>query len=159
MRTRGTGRPLRAAIVGAIAAAALLAPRRRPQAACGGVQHFRRPKLRRPGAPPLAIGDSVMLGAVDPLAGAGFEVDVRGCRQMSEGLGVLRAAPGALAAARGRGRARHELDVSPGRSARALRILGPEPRARDGHAARGRRRARARTRRSIARPAAAGRRA
>jgi hypothetical protein len=32
-----------------------------------------------------------MLGAIDPLARRGFEVDVRGCRQMSEGLGVLRA--------------------------------------------------------------------
>ena len=32
-----------------------------------------------------------MLGAVDPLRRRGFEVDVRGCRQMSEGIGVLRA--------------------------------------------------------------------
>jgi hypothetical protein len=31
-----------------------------------------------------------MLGAVDELRRTGFEVDVRGCRQMSEGLGVLR---------------------------------------------------------------------
>jgi hypothetical protein len=41
--------------------------------------------------PPLAIGDSIMLGGVDPLRQRGFEVDVRGCRQMSEGIGVLRA--------------------------------------------------------------------
>jgi hypothetical protein len=60
-------------------------------AACGGVQHFQPKKLRRPGAPPLAIGDSVMLGAARQLQAAGFEVDVRGCRQMSEGLGVLAA--------------------------------------------------------------------
>jgi hypothetical protein len=39
----------------------------------------------------LAIGDSIMLGAIDSLARRGFEVDVRGCRQMSEGIGVLRA--------------------------------------------------------------------
>jgi hypothetical protein len=61
------------------------------QAACGGVQHFQPTKLRRPGAPPLAIGDSVMLGAAPQLRGRGFEVDVRGCRQMSEGLAVLSA--------------------------------------------------------------------
>jgi hypothetical protein len=41
--------------------------------------------------PPLAVGDSIMLGAFDSLRARGFEVDVRGCRQMSEGLSVLRA--------------------------------------------------------------------
>jgi hypothetical protein len=41
--------------------------------------------------PPLAVGDSIMLGAFDSLRARGFEVDVRGCRQMSEGLGVLQA--------------------------------------------------------------------
>jgi hypothetical protein len=61
------------------------------QAACGGVEHFQPTKLRRPGAPPLAIGDSVMLGAAEQLRRRGFEIDVRGCRQMSEGLGVLAA--------------------------------------------------------------------
>jgi hypothetical protein len=60
-------------------------------AACGGVEHFPPTKLRRPGAPPLAVGDSVMLGAAPQLQAGGFEVDVRGCRQMSEGLGVLAA--------------------------------------------------------------------
>jgi hypothetical protein len=81
------GRPLRAAIVGALAASLVAAA---PAAAqCGGVERYRPTKLRRPGAPPLAVGDSVMLGAVSQLRGAGFEVDVRGCRQMSEGLGVL----------------------------------------------------------------------
>jgi hypothetical protein len=61
------------------------------QAACGGVQHFQPTKLRRPGPPPLAIGDSVMLGAAPQLRRRGFEIDVRGCRQMSEGLAVLAA--------------------------------------------------------------------
>jgi hypothetical protein len=61
------------------------------QAACGGVEHFSPTKLRRPGRAPLAIGDSVMLGAAHELAGAGFEVDVHGCRQMGEGLGVIAA--------------------------------------------------------------------
>jgi hypothetical protein len=83
-------RPLRAAILGALAAAvAAAAPT--AQAACGGVQQFQPTKLREPGPPPLAIGDSVMLGAARRLQAAGFEVDVRGCRQMSEGLGLLSA--------------------------------------------------------------------
>jgi hypothetical protein len=59
------------------------------QGACGGVEHFWPSKPHRPGRPPLAIGDSVMLGAVRELTAAGFEVDVHGCRQMREGLGVL----------------------------------------------------------------------
>jgi hypothetical protein len=83
-------RPLRAAILGALAAAVVAAPPT-AEAACGGVQQFQPTKLREPGPPPLAIGDSVMLGAARPLQAAGFEVDVRGCRQMSEGLGILSA--------------------------------------------------------------------
>jgi hypothetical protein len=61
------------------------------EAACGVAQHFQPTKLRQPGAPPLAVGDSVMLGAAPQLQAAGFEVDVRGCRQMGEGIGVLAA--------------------------------------------------------------------
>lgn len=59
-------------------------------AACGGVERFQPPKPHLPGGPPLAVGDSIMLGAAQRLQRAGFEVDVRGCRQMSEGLAVLR---------------------------------------------------------------------
>jgi hypothetical protein len=77
-------------MVGAVAAAvALVAPP--VEAACGGVERFKPSKSRRPGPPPLAVGDSVMLGAVAELQQAGFEVDVRGCRQMSEGVDVLAA--------------------------------------------------------------------
>jgi hypothetical protein len=72
-------------------AAAGLAGAAPAEAACGGVEHFRPSKLDRPGRPPLAIGDSVMLGAARELTAAGFEVDVHGCRQMGEGLGVLSA--------------------------------------------------------------------
>lgn len=61
------------------------------EADCGGVQHFRPTAKQRPGPPPLAIGDSVMLGATRELAAAGFEVDTRGCRQMSEGLRLIAA--------------------------------------------------------------------
>jgi hypothetical protein len=88
MQTRKTGRPLRAAIVGAIAAVALVSPPA-AEAACGGVERYLPSKAQRSPAP-LAIGDSVMMGAIEPLRRAGFEIDVRGCRQMTEGLGVLR---------------------------------------------------------------------
>ena len=108
-----------AAAVGAAAPAA--------EAACGGVQHFQPTKLRRPGAPPLAIGDSVMLGAAPQLRRRGFEVDVRGCRQMSEGLGVLSARrragalPDVVVVALGT-----NWTVTTGQIRAALRILGPE---------------------------------
>ena len=75
----------------AVAALALSAPA--AHAACGGVVSSKPTRDRLPGKvrAPLAIGDSVMLGAVDEMAGAGFEVNVRGCRQMSEGLDLMRA--------------------------------------------------------------------
>ena len=60
------------------------------EAACGGAQHF-WPTHPTRSPPPLAVGDSVMMAAAGPLGRAGFEVDVRGCRQMSEGLSVLSA--------------------------------------------------------------------
>jgi hypothetical protein len=97
------------------------------QAACGGVQHFEPTKLRRPGAPPLAVGDSVMLGAAPQLRRRGFEIDVRGCRQMSEGLALLsarRAAgtlPDVVVIALGT-----NWTVTTGQIRAALRILGPE---------------------------------
>jgi hypothetical protein len=97
------------------------------EAACGGVQHFQPTKLRRPGPPPLAVGDSVMLGAVQELRRSGFEIDVRGCRQMGEGLGVLaarRAAgslPDVVVVALGT-----NWTVTTGQIRSALRILGPE---------------------------------
>jgi hypothetical protein len=90
------------------------------------VEHFSPTKLRTPGAPPLAIGDSVMLGAAERLRRSGFEVDVRGCRQMSEGLGVLagrrRAGtlPDVAVVALGT-----NWTVSTGQIRAGLRILGP----------------------------------
>lgn len=59
-------------------------------AGCGGVEHFWPSTERAEGPPPLAVGDSIMLGATEPLQRRGFEVDVRGCRQFSEGLSLLR---------------------------------------------------------------------
>src|ERR687891_408862 len=67
MRTRRRGRPLRAAMVGGLAAAVA-----------------------------LAVGDSVMLGAVPQLRRAGFEVNARGCRQMSQGVELLASLRGSL---------------------------------------------------------------
>lgn len=61
-------------------------------AACGRTQEL-APTKDLPGRAPLAIGDSVLLGAAEEAAALGYAVDVRGCRQMSEGLEVLRAVP------------------------------------------------------------------
>jgi hypothetical protein len=125
MRIQRMGRPLRAAIVSALAAAAgATAPA--ADAACGEAQHFAPTKLRQPGAPPLAVGDSVMLGAATRLQAAGFEVDVRGCRQMSEGIGVLAARrragslPNVVVVALGT-----NWTVTTAQIRSALRVLGP----------------------------------
>jgi hypothetical protein len=80
-----------ARVLGLVFALTLWAPPERASAACGGVRTAYPPKEERTFAPPLAIGDSVMLGAVRELARAGLEVNTRGCRQMSEGLRLLRA--------------------------------------------------------------------
>ncbi|HEY1359641.1 MAG TPA: hypothetical protein VGF21_15160, partial [Thermoleophilaceae bacterium] len=72
----------------AVAGLALLAPGA-AQAACGGTKHFSPHKRLVRGRQPLAIGDSVMLGAGRQLSAAGFEVNARGCRQVSEGLGIV----------------------------------------------------------------------
>jgi hypothetical protein len=58
-------------------------------AACGASQQHAPVANDRPGPAPLAVGDSVMLGAVPQLRRAGFEVNARGCRQMSEGVELL----------------------------------------------------------------------
>jgi lysophospholipase L1-like esterase len=60
-------------------------------AACGGVKTAHPSRHAVPGRPPHVIGDSVLLGAVDEVAGVGYEVNTRGCRQMSEGLRVIAA--------------------------------------------------------------------
>jgi hypothetical protein len=87
-------------MVGGLAAAvALAAPAMAPAAAaaaCGGVRHYSPVANDRPGPAPLAVGDSVMLGAIPQLRRAGFEVNARGCRQMSEGLELLASRRGSL---------------------------------------------------------------
>ena len=105
--------------------AALVAP---PAAlACDASKHAGAQKRRAPGRPPLAVGDSVMLGAVPQLARAGFEVDARGCRFVGQGLAVLRrrrragTLPRVVVLALGTNGSYARGDVG-----RALRILGRE---------------------------------
>jgi len=93
---------------------------------CGGVQRFAPGRRIARGRAPLAIGDSVLLGAAVAAAARGYEVDVRGCRQMSEGLDLLRARaragalPGLVVIVLGTNGAITRGDVST-----ALRIVGP----------------------------------
>jgi hypothetical protein len=47
-------------------------------------------KVNPGGKAPLAIGDSVMLLAIPELTRAGYRVNARGCRQWSEGMGLIR---------------------------------------------------------------------
>jgi hypothetical protein len=55
---------------------------------CGNAH--RAPAGGKVGTAPLALGDSVMLGAADTLARRGFEVDARCARHPAEGLSMLR---------------------------------------------------------------------
>jgi hypothetical protein len=110
-------------MVGGLAAAmALVAPA--AAAACGASQRHGPVANNRPGPAPLAVGDSVMLGAVPELRRAGFEVNARGCRQMSEGLELLgrrrRALPDVVVVALG-----HNWTITVAEIRRALIILGP----------------------------------
>jgi hypothetical protein len=57
--------------------------------ACDAQKHVGARHIHGHARAPLALGDSVMLGAADRLAAAGFEVDARGCRQMGQGLDIL----------------------------------------------------------------------
>jgi hypothetical protein len=59
-------------------------------AACGGVQAAASKRNLAKGPEPLAIGDSVMLLAVERLARTGFDVNAQGCRQWRQGHAILR---------------------------------------------------------------------
>jgi len=61
------------------------------RADCGGVKTARPAKRLGPFAAPLVVGDSVVLGAIPEIAGQGFEINTRGCRQWPEGEAVVRA--------------------------------------------------------------------
>ena len=88
---------LAAAWLAALAAGAamlLVLPAPEARADCGGVvtkrpSHKRAHHLNPRGRPPLAVGDSSMLLAVNNLANAGYRVNAHGCRQFPEGIGVV----------------------------------------------------------------------
>lgn len=96
------------------------------QAACGTAQRFAAEQRSDGERAPLVVGDSVMLGAAEEAAAAGFDVDVRGCRQVDEGLRVLRKRrragrlPDLVVVALGSNSSFTRADVRA-----ALRILGP----------------------------------
>ena len=109
-------------VSGLAAAAALAVPS--AAAACGASQHHGPVANARPGPAPLAVGDSVMLGAVPELRRAGFEVNARGCRQMSDGVELLasrrRSLPDKVVVALG-----YNWTITIEEIRRALIILGP----------------------------------
>jgi len=96
-------------------------------AACGNVEQGKAKESRGDGRPPVAVGDSVMLGALGNLARAGFDVDARVCRQMDEGVDVLRARkragrlPRVAVIALGTNGVVTTRDIR-----RAMRVMGPE---------------------------------
>jgi hypothetical protein len=128
MRSPRTGR---SAFLGLLAVIAAVAPAAAPADssaepdACSEAAHYMPTGAAPPSPPPLAIGDSVMLGAVEPLRRRGFEVDARGCRQMGKGLKLLGARVGAgslpqtVVIALGT-----NWTVTSGQIRRALRIMG-----------------------------------
>jgi hypothetical protein len=71
-------------------AAVLVAAAPIAEAACGGVVAAGSKRNLAKGPEPLAIGDSVMLLAVDKLARAGFNTNAQGCRQWYQGHAMLR---------------------------------------------------------------------
>ena len=76
--------------------AALLCIASAADAQCGRDYRAKPAHSDIPGGAPLAIGDSVLADAVPLLARYGFEVDGMVCRQMSQGLSLLRARDGRL---------------------------------------------------------------
>lgn len=85
----GRPRSATARLLGAgVALCALISPTP-AVAACGGAV-VGQPGHRVPGQPPpLAIGDSTMLLSVPGLAGAGYEVNARSCRQLYQAVTIL----------------------------------------------------------------------
>ena len=74
----------------AIAASVALLAAGTARAACGGVEEEKPRKDANLGRAPLAIGDSPMLLALEPLAQEGYRANARGCRQYPEGLELIK---------------------------------------------------------------------
>ena len=72
-----------------LVAALLVALPAAADAACGGVKAAASKRNLAKGPEPVAIGDSVMLLAVEPLARAGFDTNAQGCRQWRQGHAIL----------------------------------------------------------------------
>jgi hypothetical protein len=96
--------------------------------ACGGVESAAARKNVNPGGhPPLAIGDSTMLLALPALAREGYQVNAHGCRQIEEGLDLIREdkrqgrLPHLIVIALGA-----DASISPGQLANAFRLVGPK---------------------------------
>jgi hypothetical protein len=110
-----------------LAASVLAVPAPDAQAGCGGVRYMAAKKKPKHGRPPLAIGDSTMLLAMDNLAKVGFNVNAHGCRGMEEGLAILRkrehdgTLPHLVVMALGT-----DFSVKRSQIKRALRYLGPD---------------------------------
>lgn len=109
-------------------AAALPAVGSAEDPACGGVETAPAGRNVNPGGhPPLAIGDSTMLLALPALSREGYQVNAHGCRQIEEGLDLIRAG-------RRQGRLPHlvvialgaDAGISSGQLAAAFRLIGPK---------------------------------
>lgn len=92
---------------------------------CGSEHEYAARKRVGPGPPPLAIGDSAMLLALPNLARAGFTANARGCRDLREGLALLRGKraagrlPPIVVVALGA-----NASITPGQVSATLRLLG-----------------------------------
>jgi hypothetical protein len=89
-RAGGAGAPRRVAAWLAAAVCLLLLAPVAADAGCGKTKRYAATADAGLGTAPLAIGDSVLLGAAVETAALGYDVDVRGCRQVAEGIAVLR---------------------------------------------------------------------
>jgi hypothetical protein len=82
--------PRRAVPAALLALLLLLAGAPAAQAGCGGVVTAEPGKKLGDFDNPLIIGDSVLLGAVAPVARIGYEVNTQGCRSWSQGAKLVR---------------------------------------------------------------------
>jgi hypothetical protein len=96
--------------------------------ACGGVETAKAQRNPNPGGrPPLAIGDSTMLLALPNLSHEGYTVNAHGCRQITEGIELLKGLkregklPHLVVVALGA-----DATISPGQLGKVFRLLGPK---------------------------------
>lgn len=91
MPDRGTIRVFVGLAATALAAVPAIVAARQPaiEQSCGPVTSEAAHKDIGPGPAPLAIGDSVMLIAVEPLADIGYQVNAQGCRGFQAGIRII----------------------------------------------------------------------